>query len=143
MQADQRTHEAVVAVLNHMADAYRARDPEGLKAVLGSDADVFMFGTGADEKRVGWDQIRTQAERDWSQAESAQIRFSDIRVSSAGNVAWTSADATFEFTAGGQSTSMPARMTATLENRHGRWLLMQSHFSFAAAGQPEGASFPT
>jgi hypothetical protein len=40
-------------------------------ALCASDADVVLYGTGADEERVGPVQIRTQVERDWSQTESA------------------------------------------------------------------------
>ena len=142
MKANPDTDRAVRQALQDMADAYEARDLARLERLMAPDPDLFMFGTGADEKRVGWEQVRMQAERDWAQAESARITFNDISVSAAGPVAWASADAGFEFLAGGQRHSLPARLTATLEERDGRWVFVQSHFSFPAAAQSEGMSFP-
>ena len=46
------------------------------------------------------------------------------------------------FKADGQAMSLPARLTAVFEKRGDRWLIVQSHFSFPAAGQAEGVSFP-
>jgi hypothetical protein len=34
------------------------------------------------------------------------------------------------------------RMTAVLENRNGKWLLVQSHFSLPALGEEAGNSVP-
>jgi hypothetical protein len=110
-------------------------------ACFAPDADVVMYGTGADEKRVGPDQIRLQAERDWSQSDEVSLGLDWVSVSAAGPVAWAAVDATFSVRAGGESMSFPARLTTVLENRSGDWLLVQAHFSFPAAGQEEGQSF--
>jgi hypothetical protein len=42
---------------------------EGFLALLVPDPDVFLYGTGADEKRQGLAEIQAQAERDWSQSD--------------------------------------------------------------------------
>jgi ketosteroid isomerase-like protein len=102
-----------------------------------------MYGTGADEKRIGLAEIKAQAERDWSQTEAANITFDWTSVSAAGNVAWVAADATFKIRAGGQDMAFPARLTAVLEKRGEQWLFVQSHFSFPAGGQAEGEAFPS
>ena len=54
-----------------------------------------------------------------------------------------SIDATFDLTVGVEAMSLPARITLVLERRGDRWLVVQGHFSLAAAGQDEGESFPT
>jgi ketosteroid isomerase-like protein len=142
MQADSQTASAVKAVLDKIAQAYASRDLDLLRSTVASDADVIMYGTGADEKRVGLAEIELQAQRDWSQTESSEVRYGWMSISAAGNVAWAATDATFELTAGAEALSLPARITFVLERRGDRWLMVQSHFSFAATDQAEGESFP-
>jgi hypothetical protein len=113
-----------------------------LESILAPDPDVVMYGTGAEEKRLGVAEIKVQAQRDWSQTESAALKYQWTSISAAGAVAWAAADVSFKLKAGGQEMVFPARMTATLEKRGERWLIVQSHFSFPAAGQAEGQSFP-
>ena len=143
MKADQKTISEVIAVLNKLGEAYARRDLESLLAGFAPDPDVVMYGTGADEKRVGLTEIRAQAERDWSQTEAAAIKHDTVSVSAAGLVAWAAVDGAFEVKAGGQEMALPARITYTLEKRENRWLIVQAHFSVPMAGQEEGESFPT
>jgi hypothetical protein len=42
-----------MAVLNKMGEAYARRDKEAFLDLLVPDSDVFLYGTGADEKRRG------------------------------------------------------------------------------------------
>lgn len=142
MKADAATEAAVKAVLDRMAEGYERRDIAMVLSTFAPDGDVVMYGTGADEKRVGPAEIQTQAERDWSQTEAATVALGWTSISAAGSVAWAAADATFNLKAGGQEMSLPARITFVLEQRGGEWLIVQSHFSFAAADQSEGESFP-
>ena len=55
---------------------------------LAPDADVVLYGTGADEKRIGPEQIQSQDERDWAQTESIAMSFPWSSISGAGTVAW-------------------------------------------------------
>ena len=144
MKANEQTTAAVLAVMEQMSDAYLHRDMDALMAIVAPDPDVVMYGTGADEKNIGRDGIKRQAERDWSQTDEATIELGwhSVSVAKSGEVAWLAADAAFALKAGGQEMSLPARITATFENRSGSWLMVQSHFSFPAAGQEEGESFP-
>ena len=141
MQADARIQTAVMAVLNTMAECYARRDLEGLLATCAPDPDHVMYGTQADEKRMGLSGIKAQAERDWSQSNAASIEYGWTSISAAGNVAWTAADVAFKLEAGGQKMTLPGRLTAVLERRGDKWLIVQSHFSLPAAS-PEGQSFP-
>ncbi|MBI5565217.1 MAG: nuclear transport factor 2 family protein [Chloroflexi bacterium] len=142
MKADSKTETEVKAVLNQLAESYATRDMNRLLAVCAPDPDHVMYGTGADEKRIGLAEIKAQAERDWAQTDSSTIAYSWTSVSSAGQVAWAAADAAFSFKADGQEMSLPARLTAVFEKRGDKWLIVQSHFSFPATGQTEGVSFP-
>lgn len=141
MRADAMTEAAVKAVLNKVAEGYAKRDLALLRAAFAPDPDVVMYGTGADEKRVGLAEIQAQAERDWSQTEAAGVTYGWTSVSAAGSVAWAATDATFRLKTGGQEMTLPARITFVLEKRGEEWLIVQAHFSFPSAGQTEGESF--
>lgn len=141
MKADAKTEQEVMSVLQTMASAYRERDLQKMLGVMGTDADVLMYGTGADEKRVGIAEIQKQAERDWAQSESTDIVYDWTSVSAAGNVAWTASDCRFVVRAGGQEFTVPARLTSVLERQNGEWRVAQAHFSMPSASQEEGESF--
>ena len=141
MKADSRTEEEVKTILRSFTDTYRNRDMKAFFECIAPDADVVMYGTGADEKCIGPEQIRIQIERDWAQSESAVLLFDWTTVSSLGPVAWTAVDGELRFKAGGKDETFPARATFVLEKRKGRWLIVQAHFSTPAAGQKKGHSF--
>lgn len=143
MRADAQTETAVKSVLDAFAGKYARRDLDGLMSLFTPDADMVLYGTGADEKRMGLAEVRKQVQRDWSQSDATAITYSWTSVSAAGPVAWVAADVSFEAKVGGQEFTLPARLTGVLENREGKWLIAQTHFSFPAAGQEEGESFPT
>ena len=107
------------------------------------DADVVMFGSGADERRVGKAAIRLQAERDWSQSDSLTLAYDWTSVSAAGPVAWASTELTVSVSSEGQSLTLPARFSVVCERRKDRWYIVQGHFSFPATEQAAGQSFPT
>jgi len=140
MKADSHTEGEVRATLQALADAYGRRDMKQLLDCFASDADVVLFGTGADERRIGLEQIRTQAERDWAQTETTAMSFGWISVSAADTVAWVAAEGAFNLRVGEQAITLPARASFVLEKRTGKWLIVHSHFSTPASGQEEGRS---
>jgi ketosteroid isomerase-like protein len=143
MKADAKTEAAVMAVVDEFNETYARRDVDGLLALFAPDSDLVLFGTGADEKRVGLAEVKFQAERDWAQSDSISFEFGWHSVSAAGSVAWLAAEGMGQAQAGGQQMSFPFRFTAVLEHRGDKWLLTQAHVSVPAAGQDEGESIPT
>ena len=144
MKADAKTEADVMAIMNRYNEAYAKRDVDGILALFSPDADVIIIGTGKDEKRIGLVAIRTQLERDFTQSEAASIEFSCYSVSRAGPVAWVTADCTACVKMpDGREMRLPARSTTVLEQRAGRWLIMQWHASLPVTEQIEGQSFPT
>lgn len=142
MKADAKTEAAVLAVLNKFVESYQKRDIDGLMALLAPNDDLFLYGTGIDEKRIGREQFKFQAERDWSQTEALAFNLTWHRISAAGPVAWVAADGVGQGRVGGQEIQFPLRMTAVLEQRGNEWLLVQSHVSLPAPSQEEGDSVP-
>jgi len=143
MKADASTETAVMATLNKFDEAYARRDIDGVLSLLAPDTDAVFIGTGADERRVGLAEMKTQLERDFAQSEAVSWEWGWHSVSAAGSVAWVAADLVVHVKTNSQELSFPVRLTAVLEKRGGRWLLMQLHYSLSATGQNQGESFPT
>ena len=143
MKADAKTETAVMAVVDKFNETYARRDIDGLLALFAPDSDLVLFGTGADEKRVGLAELKIQAERDWAQTDSIYFELGWHSVSAAGSVAWLAAEGMGQAKFDGQEMSFPFRFTAVLEQRGGKWLFTQGHLSVPAPGQAEGESLPT
>jgi ketosteroid isomerase-like protein len=92
VKADAKTEAAVMAVVDKFNETYARRDIDGLLALFAPDSDLVLFGTGADEKRVGLAELKFQAERDWAQSDSISFEFGWRSVSAAGSVAWLAAE---------------------------------------------------
>jgi ketosteroid isomerase-like protein len=142
MKANAETEAAVLGVLDKFIETYKNRDINGLMSLFPADENQVMYGTGADEKRIGRDQIKFQAQRDWSQTEALNFNMTWRQVSAAGPVAWVAADGFGKGKAGGEDFQFPFRMTCVLEKQGGEWFMVQSHISLPAAGQNEGDSIP-
>ena len=142
MKTDSQIYSDVKAALDEWADSYIRRDIKRLLSCIAPDDDVVMYGTGADEKRIGLNAIRTQAERDWAQTDASAFVLQAPAISSSGTVAWASADLIFDVESGGQKMAFPGRFTGMFEKRAGKWLVVQAHFSLPAA-QDEGESVPS
>lgn len=132
-----------MAVLNRLIKAYKKRDLDGALALYAPDPDLVTIGTGVDEKRIGMAERRAQLERDFAQVEDISVQLGWYSVSAAGSVAWVASDVVARGKIGGQEISTPMRATFVLEQRGGRWLIVQSHISLPAAKQKEGESWPT
>ena len=109
-----------------------------LLSVFAPDNDILMYGTGLDEKRIGLDELKLQAQRDWSQSDELAFNLANIRISSAGPVAWFASDGQGEVKAGGQEMAFPVRMTAVFVKQDGNWYVTQAHLSLPSGNQDDG-----
>ena len=142
MKADARTEAAVMSTMERLIEGYERRDMDILLSCYAPDPDLVCIGTGVDEKRIGLNEVRVGLERDLAQSETLSVELGWSSVSAAGSVAWVAADGIVHANAGGQEVSFPGRFTAVLEQRKGRWFIMQRHFSVPAREQAEGESLP-
>lgn len=136
MKADTKTEAEVMAVLNRFISAYHHKDLAGMLALFAPDRDVVFYGNGEDEKSIGIEGIREQAEHDWIQDASLSLEVQWSSISSAGSVAWLAADIKIHAGVGGIEMVMPARLTAVLEKRAGKWFFMQWHASLPTVDEP-------
>jgi hypothetical protein len=141
MRADARTEREVMASLRAFADYWADWNMDGFLDLFAADADVVVFGSGADERRLGRAELREQLVRDWAQSESLSVEFGWHSVSAAGPAAWVATEMTVHAVIDGKERTFPGRLTAVLERRGGRWLWMQSHFSLPAHEQSVDRSF--
>lgn len=142
MLADATTTEEVLDVLNTYRTAYTRRDMPALLATFAPDADLVILGTGQDERTVGWDTLQAQFQRDFDQVDTLEWDWGWHTISSAGPVAWVLFDTQIHARMGSIRVDSPTRVSAVLELRGDRWLIMQMHLSFPAVGQDIGESFP-
>ena len=138
------TRGQVEDVLTRFAAAYAAKDVAGLLALMSTDSDVMVVGTGADEVRVGVDAIRAQYERDIGEVDEIALAIGSKRVTVHGDAAWVYAEATLTAASGGQQIAVPPlRMTIVLAADGNDVLIKHVHVSVAWGEQQEGKSFPS
>lgn len=142
MTTSEQTKAEVLGALNKFMETYQKRDIDGLMSIIPPDDDLFLFGTGVDEKRTGRAEFGYQVERDWAQTEALAFNLTWQRVSASGPVAWVAAEGLGQGRVGGQAFQFPLRMTAVFEKKNDEWLMRQSHISLPAPGQEEGDSVP-
>lgn len=138
----------VVALLREIGGRYMVtlwRDLDALKEFVGDNwrTPIVLFSTGADEKRIGFDQVKQQFERNFNETESSTITWEWRHVSMLGDMAWVAAEATIRVRVAGNKVRFPIRMTIVLAHRDGSWLWVHRHASVPAAGQGTGKSYLT
>lgn len=142
MKADKETQSQVTLTLKAMFEAYAKRDLNAVLSFWAPDPDVFMLGSGADEKSVGIQELVKSLKRDWEQSDSASIELKDVAVSTAGSVSWFATDITFNGKINAEKFTLPGRLTGVMEKRNENWLLIQMHFSTPSVQQDQGQSWP-
>jgi ketosteroid isomerase-like protein len=141
VKADSTTEAAVLAALKKWLETYASRDLEALMGLFKPDPKTIVIGTGADEKRVGLNEIRSQFERDYDQCEAISTELGWYSISTSDSVAWIAGEITFKVKASGQEIGLPTRITTVLELQAGQWLIALWHVSVPSAGQTDGESW--
>ncbi|MGD6806403.1 MAG: nuclear transport factor 2 family protein [Candidatus Bathyarchaeia archaeon] len=142
MKADQQTQTEVTQVFKGMFEAYKKQDLQGVLSFWAPDPDITIIGSGGDEKSIGAAQFSEQLKRDWAQGTVQSIGVKNFAISSAGSVAWLSADITFHGKTSDGEFDLPVRLTGVMEKRYGRWMWVQMHISSPNSGQGQGQSWP-
>ncbi len=142
MKADAQIEAEIKALVDDMWRAYARKDLEACMRYYTSDPDLIAIGTGADELRLGPDELKRSLERDFQQVEDVEVTVEWLRLSAAGDVAWSAANVQMLATIGNQQATLPCRMTNVYEKRDGTWRIMLSHLSLPATEQEPGQSWP-
>ncbi|WP_332449899.1 nuclear transport factor 2 family protein [Methanoculleus sp.] len=131
MIVSEQTQGQIMGVLRRLAKATGEKDIESIMAL--TDPDFCGLGTDAGEKVIGREAYRHQLEREFTQAETISLEFSDVRIGAEGTVAWVMADMTYRSQARGTPLTLNGRMTAVLRGTGHAWVIAQMHYSIPAA----------
>lgn len=129
MKADSKTEAAVMSVLNRFKEAVAKRDTTGALELFATDLDVLCMGSEAGEIAVGRSELKALLKRVLSRPTAYYFEWRSHSVSSTGSVSWATIDALVHAKGEGQEIALPYRITAVLERRGNKWLLMHYHGS--------------
>jgi hypothetical protein len=96
---------------------------------LRSDPDVCVFDTEPGQKSIWLNAIETLLTSDWARYEASSYKINWISISAAWVVAWIASEVHFKVKSKGRNIISPCYVTAVLEKRGDKWLIMQDHFS--------------
>lgn len=143
MDLNPQVEQAVMKALNNIARGYAQKDTSMVLDNYKNDPGVIGIGTGIDEWRVGWDEIKKGIERNMEQADNISIRFTQHSVKSHGTVAWFVASCDINLVVDSAERSLVGRFTGILEKGGEGWKIVQSHLSLPDSRQEEGKSYPS
>jgi len=100
----EKVKNDIQLLLEKYARDYHNHDLDGIMFDWARDDTVMLYGTGADEKRIGWQAIREQVPRNFAEAEELLFEWvwTDIQVK--GQVGWLAADARVKVTVNGKQS---------------------------------------
>lgn len=138
VQADAKTDQEVKDFLTQYEAAYEKKDVGALMKLIAPGAEVVFFEADEKGRYVGPDQIKAAYENSLKQVKSIKGEYKWTSVGSKGDVAWFATEVSFTVDTGEDKFQQLGRWTGVLEKKNGKWLLLQSHFSFPEQdGPPE------
>jgi class 3 adenylate cyclase len=142
MKADSKTEAEVRAVLRQVFVAFVEGDLDAWISVVIPDDDLAWIGTGPEEFAIGPEHLRELVAASLVGTSHRTFDLTWENISSCGDVAWLTGEATIGARAAGQDISLPFRYTGVFVRREGRWLIANLHQSVGDARQT-GATWDT
>ena len=138
VQADAKTDQEIKDFLTQYEAAYEKKDLGALMKLIAPGAEVVFFEADEKGRYVGPDQIKAAYENSLKQVKSIKGEYKWTSVGSKGDVAWFATEVSFDVDTGEDKFKQLGRWTGVLEKKDGKWMLLQSHFSFPEQdGPPE------
>ena len=128
--AEAQAQQEISDLLNRYARAYERKDVETIMAMIAPGPNTVFVYPGPGGLYVGKSNIKTVYERDFAKFVSATIDSTSVSIEARGKVAWFASEWVATLDMGDGEVTIPARWTAVLEKRNGKWLFVQSHFSY-------------
>jgi ketosteroid isomerase-like protein len=137
--ADAKTDQEVKDFLAQYVAAYEKKDLGAIMKMIAPEADVVFFEADEKGRYVGADQIKSAYENSLKQVKAIKGEYKWTSVGSKGDVAWFATEVMFDVDTGQDKFKQLGRWTGVLEKKNGKWMLVQSHFSFPdqEEGPPE------
>jgi len=126
---------AIQAVLDNYITSIEDEDIELYGKIFVHDPDMVNFGTGANERIVGWDTLKKVIEDQNAALSETKITQSDvtINISSDRQFAWATSLWNFKATMETQVMQLPIRCSWILEKQDNEWKIVHFHKSVGAA----------
>ena len=134
----EKENTAVLEKFNQWVYAIQDEDAEMLETLLCDDPDMIFFGTDALERWIGKEEFIAAQEAFFEVSSESKIEIYNTtnKLSTSGNVAWTSCMLNWDIVSGDQAMHLEGiRMTSVLEKRDGTWVIVQGHGSVPVSGQ--------
>ncbi len=128
--ADAKTDQEIKDFLAQYEKAYENKDVSALMKLIAPGAEVVFFEADEKGRYVGHDQIKSAYENSLKQVKSIKGEYKWTSVGSKGDVGWFATEVLFSVDMGKDKFKQMGRWTGVLEKKDGKWLLIQSHFSF-------------
>ena len=126
---------AIKSVLTDYIVSIENEDIELYGKIFVHDPDMVNFGTGANERIVGWDALKKVIEAQNDAISETKITQSDITIdlSNEGQFAWATSLWDFKAKMGDQVMQLPVRCSWILEKIGNEWKIIHFHKSVGAA----------
>lgn len=133
MKADPATKAEILKIMNRMLNAFARNDLDAFMNHFLSDPNVSLFGQNAEERYVGFDEIRSYYKQMVDQADpritNILIELVDPIVSENGNVAWIATGLKIKFEKEGNKVNIYSRNTTVFLKQNEKWLVVHIHSS--------------
>lgn len=126
---------AIKSVLTDYIVSIENEDIELYGKIFVHDPDMVNFGTGANERIVGWDDLKKVIEAQNDAISETKITQSNITIdlSNEGQLAWATSLWDFKAKMGDQVMQLPVRCSWILEKIGNEWKIVHFHKSVGAA----------
>jgi len=126
---------AIKSVLTDYIVSIENEDIELYGKIFVHDSDMVNFGTGANERIVGWDALKKVIEAQNDAISETKITQSNITInlSNEGQFAWATSLWDFKSKMGDQVMLLPVRCSWILEKIGNEWKIIHFHKSVGAA----------
>lgn len=135
--ADSKTEQEVKDFLTQYEAAYEKKDLGALMNLTAPGPGVVFFEADEKGRYLGADQIKADYENVLKQVKSIKGEYKWTSVGSKGDLAWFATEVQLNVDTGKEKYTKTGQWTGVLEKNDGKWLLLQSHFSFPEQGPPE------
>ncbi len=135
--ADSKTDQEIKDFLAQYQVAYSRKDVNAIMKMIAPEANVVFFEADEKGRYVGPEQIRAAYEGSLKEVKSVKGQYKWTSVGSKDDVGWFATEVLFDVDTGEDKFQQMGRWSGVLEKKDGKWLLLQSHFSFPEQPPPQ------
>jgi ketosteroid isomerase-like protein len=116
--------------LERQLEAFAKKDISALMGMLAKNPHVVMIGNGPANRWVGPKQIKKIYERQMGTYTSEMPKLTWTSIGAKGDIGWFSASVVIKTQETAGKKTLQINWSGVLQEREGKWALVQSHFSY-------------